>query len=102
MSNRQHNGEITQGAWKTQHNRPWVMQIIVYGFPSKPTALQFEWAWQHPHISRHLRGEDGKAVFQINGKSRSLKTNVSFVCTPSFSSQHWRLSSLRMLESRAA
>ncbi|EPT01956.1 hypothetical protein FOMPIDRAFT_1119107, partial [Fomitopsis schrenkii] len=74
---RQHNGEITQGAWKTKHNRPWVMQMIVYGFPSKLTALQFEWAWQHPHISRHLRGEDGKAVFQMNGKSRYLRTNVS-------------------------
>ncbi|KAH9931523.1 uncharacterized protein B0H18DRAFT_929566 [Fomitopsis serialis] len=74
---RQHNGEITQGAWKTKHNRPWIMQMIVYGFPSKLTALQFEWAWQHPHISRHLRGEDGKAVFQNNSKSRYLKTNVS-------------------------
>lgn len=89
---RQHNGEITQGAWKTKHNRPWVMQMIVYGFPSKLCALQFEWAWQHPHISRHLRGEDGKAVFQMNGKSRYLRTNVSFVCMLSVGSQRQQLS----------
>lgn len=67
------------------------MQMIVYGFPSKLTALQFEWAWQHPHISRHLRGEDGKAVFQVNGKSRYLRTNVAFVYLPSTCSHCGRL-----------
>ncbi|EIW70449.1 hypothetical protein TREMEDRAFT_73470, partial [Tremella mesenterica DSM 1558] len=34
------------------------MQMIVYGFPSKLTALQFEWAWQKPELSRHLRAHD--------------------------------------------
>ncbi|KAI0786976.1 hypothetical protein C8Q75DRAFT_255636 [Abortiporus biennis] len=71
---RQHNGEISQGAWKTKHNRPWVMQMIVHGFPSKLAALQFEWAWQHPHISRHLRDDDGKAVFHRSNSH--LKSNV--------------------------
>ncbi|RSH86882.1 Slx4p interacting protein [Apiotrichum porosum] len=52
---RQHNGELKQGAWQTSRFRPWEMQMIVYGFPSKLTALQFEWAWQHPERSRHLR-----------------------------------------------
>jgi hypothetical protein len=42
----QHNGEITQGARKTTKNRPWVMQMIIHGFPSNHSALQFEWAWQ--------------------------------------------------------
>ncbi|KAF8909880.1 hypothetical protein CPB85DRAFT_1306835 [Mucidula mucida] len=57
---RQHNGEISQGAWKTSHKRPWVMHMLVHGFPSKQAALQFEWAWQHPHISRHLKGKTTK------------------------------------------
>lgn len=28
---------------------------MVYGFPSKLAALQFEWAWQKAEVSRHLR-----------------------------------------------
>lgn len=73
---RQHNGEITQGAWKTQSNRPWVMQLIVHGFPSKLAALQFEWAWQHPWKSRHLRDEDGKAMFSRSSKLNHLKRRI--------------------------
>ncbi|KAF7790665.1 hypothetical protein EIP86_001621 [Pleurotus ostreatoroseus] len=67
---RQHNGVISSGAWKTRNGRPWVMQMIVHGFPSKLAALQFEWAWQHPHISRHLRDGSGKALFS---KSYSMR-----------------------------
>ncbi|PWY98464.1 hypothetical protein BCV70DRAFT_32359 [Testicularia cyperi] len=52
---RQHNGDLTQGAWKTARARPWEMECIVYGFSSKIAALQFEWAWSKPHLSRHLK-----------------------------------------------
>ncbi|KAI5120020.1 hypothetical protein M0805_004649 [Coniferiporia weirii] len=86
---RQHNGELTAGAWKTTRNRPWVMHMIVHGFPSKLSALQFEWAWQHPNRSRHLRdafdtaegnagsGTQGRRV----GRPSSLKANIKVVRT---------------------
>ncbi|KAJ7497074.1 hypothetical protein FB451DRAFT_1209980 [Mycena latifolia] len=78
---RQHNGELTQGAHKTRLRRPWVMQMIVYGFPSKLAALQFEWAWQHAHISRHLRGADGKALLRrantVNSNIRAVRLMIS-------------------------
>ncbi|KAI5477971.1 structure-specific endonuclease subunit SLX1 [Pseudohyphozyma bogoriensis] len=51
---KQHNGVLTGGAWKTKRGRPWEMEVNVVGFPSKLSALQFEWAWQNPHLSRHL------------------------------------------------
>lgn len=52
---RQHNGELTQGAYTTRKHRPWQVVMIVHGFPSKIHALQFEWAWQKPLQSRHLK-----------------------------------------------
>lgn len=53
---RQHNGELTAGAWKTKKGRPWKMVLCVWGFSNKISALQFEYAWQHPAICRHARG----------------------------------------------
>ncbi|KAF8621551.1 hypothetical protein AX15_007720 [Amanita polypyramis BW_CC] len=78
---RQHNGEISQGAWKTKHKRPWVMQMIVHGFPSRLAALQFEWAWQHPYLSRHLRDQDGKPLFANSRKLKSLGWSIRTVRT---------------------
>ncbi|GAA5950664.1 hypothetical protein JCM3765_000571 [Sporobolomyces pararoseus] len=51
---KQHSGEIKGGAFKTKLGRPWEMELIVHGFPTKLQALQFEWAWQNPHASRLL------------------------------------------------
>ncbi|CAE7732202.1 SLX1 [Symbiodinium pilosum] len=54
---RQHNGEIKGGACKTHKWKPWRMVLCVWGFPGKVLALQFEYAWQHPSLSRHVRGK---------------------------------------------
>ncbi|WWC62129.1 uncharacterized protein I303_104720 [Kwoniella dejecticola CBS 10117] len=77
---RQHNGELKQGAWKTSKHRPWEMQMIVYG---KLTALQFEWAWQKPELSRHLRvsdpqtGEDYGPIFSKDAKRNWVERKLA-------------------------
>ncbi|GJN93291.1 hypothetical protein Rhopal_006338-T1 [Rhodotorula paludigena] len=72
---KQHMGLVKGGAFKTRLGRPWEMEAIVHGFPSKLLALQFEWAWQNPHASRLLHAPptdpSGKPVAQFPRTAQS-------------------------------
>ncbi|XP_042475747.1 uncharacterized protein LOC122057637 isoform X2 [Macadamia integrifolia] len=57
---RQHNGEITSGAWRTKRKCPWEMVLCIYGFPTMVSTLQFEWAWQHTNKSLVVREAVGE------------------------------------------
>ena len=74
---RQHNGEITMGAYQTKKKRPWEMVLVVTGFPDRTSALKFEWAWQNPHLSKNVKGviEDVKGI----GTRTHLKAKIRYL-----------------------
>lgn len=94
---RQHNGELgtRSGASKTVRLRPSEFALLVTGFPSKVAALQFEWAWQNAHITRHSRETTSKTG-TMNGKIDHL---LALLRSQSF--QQWPLE-IRIFNQQAA
>ena len=74
---RLHNGAVAGGANKTRRRgRPWELVVFVHGFPDKVTALQFEWAWQHPTVTRFLKGTDALAHLRVGKRSFSAAVRL--------------------------
>lgn len=71
----QHNGQVKGGAVRTSRIslRPWEMTCVVAGFPSNIAALQFEWAWQNAHLTRHIP-HDERISFATSLMKTSPKT----------------------------
>ncbi|QIX02223.1 hypothetical protein AMS68_007740 [Peltaster fructicola] len=76
---KQHNGVSKGGAVRTSKDslRPWEVTCLVTGFPSKIAALQFEWAWQNTHLTRHIAADtritQAKAKVRISPKTGRVR-----------------------------
>lgn len=92
---KQHNGEITGGAFKTHTKRPWEMTLVVYGFPTRKLALRFEWCWQHPTEAKRLKHVNWNQIFQTHGGPRKYPAHIRILKEMLISSP-WNRLSLRI------
>jgi predicted GIY-YIG superfamily endonuclease len=78
---RQHNGEITGGAKKTQKWRPWYPICTIQGFYEKSSALRFEYRLQHPGKKKPARTDAVAWILEVlvnlinNGDGSIAKDN---------------------------
>lgn len=82
---RQHNGEIGSGAFRTKSRRPWEMVLCIYGFPTNISALQFEWAWQHPKESLVVR-KAAASFKSLSGIANKIKLAYTMLTLPTWQS----------------
>ncbi|KAJ7964301.1 Structure-specific endonuclease subunit SLX1-like [Quillaja saponaria] len=82
---RQHNGEIGSGACRTKKRRPWEMVLCIYGFPTHVSALQFEWAWQHPVESLAVR-KAAASFKSLSGITNKIKLAYTMLTLPAWQS----------------
>ncbi|XP_020596777.1 structure-specific endonuclease subunit SLX1 [Phalaenopsis equestris] len=80
---KQHNGEKRCGAWRTKRGRPWEMVLCIYGFQSNISALQFEWAWQHPTESLAVR-KAASSFKSLAGLANKIKLAYTMLTLPSW------------------
>lgn len=83
---RQHNGDLkVGGAYRTKKDgsRPWNMVVLVYGFPSRIAALQFEHSLQHAYQTRHI-DNDARITSSSRQSSMHLKLANIRLLTTSF------------------
>jgi structure-specific endonuclease subunit SLX1 len=53
------------------------MTCVVAGFPSNIAALQFEWAWQNAHLTRHISAEERISFATTRTKTMKKTGKVS-------------------------
>ncbi|KAK6458743.1 structure-specific endonuclease subunit SLX1 [Scheffersomyces xylosifermentans] len=91
---RQHNGQLkVGGAFRTKKtgSRPWRMVMVVYNFPSKVAALQFEHSFQHSHETRHIKHADRVCNSRSAGNSLHHKfANVRLLLSSDYF-KRWNL-----------
>jgi len=77
---RQHNGDLKKGGARRTRisGRPWTFVLVLHGFHDNTTALQFEWAWQHPNKSKAFKDAlgDDAVVAGLLSRRRGIEAKL--------------------------